>query len=318
MQIKLFKIMGESDRYNDYKIKKQRFTLGQPDNALMWLFVFNVVFFLISLTIKAAISVNNNSDALFYSQVLNWFQLPADIAKLANRPWTVLTAMFSEVEVFRGLSNMLWLWAFGSILQNLTGNKKLIPVYLYGGFASVIFFIVATYSIPSNKVAIDSAGLLGANASVMAVAAAATLIAPGHRFFRHIRGGIPIWVLTIIYFVVDLAAVADKPAALPIAHIGGVLAGFSFVLLLQNKVDGSIWMNKLYSWFINLFNPDKNKERNSVKEIFFYKTGNRSPYSKTANVTEQRIDEILDKINQKGYSHLTKEEKEILKKASED
>ena len=89
--------MGESDRYIDFKIKRQRFTLGQPDNALMWLFVFNVVFFLILLTIKAAISVDTNSDVLFYSQVVNWFQLPADVTKLTNRPWTIFISMFSEI-----------------------------------------------------------------------------------------------------------------------------------------------------------------------------------------------------------------------------
>ena len=61
--------MGESDRYIDYKIKRHRFTLGQPDNALMWLFVFNVVFFLVLATIKVAISANDNSDTVFYSQV---------------------------------------------------------------------------------------------------------------------------------------------------------------------------------------------------------------------------------------------------------
>jgi membrane associated rhomboid family serine protease len=310
--------MGESDRFLDYKIKKQRFTLGQPDNALMWLFVFNVVFFLVLLTIKAAVSVNDNSDSVFYSQVVNWFHLPAGLSKLSNRPWTVLTFMFSDVELFRAISNMLWLWAFGGILQNLTGNKKLIPVYLYGGFTGAVFFIAASYLIPSNKAIIDSAGLLGANAAVMAVAVAATMIAPNYRFFRHIRGGIPIWVLTIIYIAIDLAGVAAQPAAQPIAHIGGALGGFLFVILLQNKMDGSIWMNSLYSRFINMFNPDKNRERNSVKEKVFYKTGNRSPYHKTSNVTEQRIDEILDKINQKGYNYLTKEEKEILKRASED
>jgi membrane associated rhomboid family serine protease len=292
--------------------------LGQPDNALMWLFVFNVVFFLVLLTIKAAVSVNDNSDSVFYSQVVNWFHLPAGLSKLSNRPWTVLTFMFSDVELFRAISNMLWLWAFGGILQNLTGNKKLIPVYLYGGFTGAVFFIAASYLIPSNKAIIDSAGLLGANAAVMAVAVAATMIAPNYRFFRHIRGGIPIWVLTIIYIAIDLAGVAAQPAAQPIAHIGGALGGFLFVILLQNKMDGSIWMNSLYSRFINMFNPDKNRERNSVKEKVFYKTGNRSPYHKTSNVTEQRIDEILDKINQKGYNYLTKEEKEILKRASED
>jgi membrane associated rhomboid family serine protease len=309
--------MGESDRYIDYRIKKQRFTLGQPDNALMWLFVFNVVFFLVLLTIKVAVSVNDNSDAVFYSQVLNWFQLPAGLPKLGNRPWTVLTFMFSDVELFKAISNMLWLWAFGGILQNLTGNKKLIPVYLYGGFAGAVFFIAATYLIPSSKAAIDSANLLGANSAVMAVAVAATMIAPNYRFFRHIRGGIPIWVLTVIYVAIDLAGVAAQPSAQPIAHIGGALAGFLFVILLRNRIDGSIWMNSLYSRFINLFNPDKNKESKSVKEKVFYNTGNRAPYNKTSNVTEQRVDEILDKINQKGYNYLTKEEKEILKRASE-
>ena len=310
--------MGESDRFIDYKIKKQRFTLGQPDNALMWLFVLNVIFFLVLATIKVAVSVNDNSDAVFYSQVVNWFYLPADVFKLGSRPWTVLTYMFSDVEVFRAISNMLWLWAFGGILQNLTGNRKLIPVYLYGGFAGAVFFIAASYLIPTNKAIIDSANLLGANTGVIAVAVAATIIAPNYRFFRNIRGGIPVWVLTIVYIAIDLAGVAVQPAAQPIAHIGGAVAGFLFVMLLKNGMDGSTWMNNLYSWFINLFNPKKNKERNTVKEKVFYNTGNRSPYKKTSNVTEQRVDEILDKINQKGYNYLTKEEKDILKRASEE
>ncbi len=310
--------MGESDRFIDYKLKKQRFTLGQPDNALMWLFVFNVIFFLVLATIKVAVSVNDNSDAVFYSQVVNWFYLPADVAKLGSRPWTVLTFMFSDVDVFRAISNMLWLWAFGGILQNLTGNKKLIPVYLYGGFVGAVFFIAASNLIPANRAIIDSANLLGANAGVMAVAVAATMIAPNYRFFRNIRGGIPIWILTIVYIAIDLAGVAAQPAAQPIAHIGGAVAGFLFVMLLKKGMDGSTWMNNLYTRFINLFNPNKNKERNSVKEKIFYNAGNRSPYSKTSNVTEQRVDEILDKINQKGYKYLTKEEKDILKRASEN
>ncbi len=310
--------MGESDRYIDYKIKKQRFTLGQPDNALMWLFVFNVVFFLILATIKAAVSVNDHSDAVFFSQVVNWFYLPADLGRLANRPWTVITFMFSDIEIPRAISNILWLWAFGSILQNLTGNKKLIPIYIYGGLAGAVFFIVATYSISTNRAMLDSANLLGANAAVMAVAVAATMIAPDYRLFRHIRKGVPIWILTLIYVAVDLAGVARDPGAQAIAHIGGALAGFLFVYLLKRNMDGSVWMNNLYSGFINLFNPAKNKPKNTVKDKVFYNTGNRSPYNKTSNVTQQRVDEILDKINQKGYEYLSKEEKEILKRASED
>ncbi len=310
--------MGESDRHIDYRMKRHRFTLGQPDNALMWLFVFNVIFFLVLLTIEAAIAVNDNSKVEFYSRVVNRFHLPAEPGLLFNRPWTFLTYMFTDVEVFRALSNILWLWAFGGILQNLTGNKKLIPVYLYGGLAGAVFFLFAANLIPSKNLVLNNAGLLGANAAVMAVAVAATIIAPGYRFFRNIRGGIPLWVLTLVYIAIDLAGVAALPAAYPIAHVGGGVAGWIFVVLLHRKIDGSAWMNTGYSWFINIFNPNKSKVRNSVKEKVFYNTGNRAPYHKTSHVTEQRIDEILDKINQKGYNYLTKEEKEILKKASEE
>ena len=310
--------MGESDRYIDYKLKKKRFTLGQPDNALMWLFAINVIFFLVLLTIKVAINVNDHSNAAFYSQVANWFQLPGGLVSLSKKPWTVISYMFSDIEVMRALSNMLWLSAFGSVLQNLTGNKKIIPVYLYGGFAGGVFFIAAAYLIPSNRAVMDSLGLLGANAPVMAVAIAATMIAPSYRFFRDIRGGIPIWVLTVIYVAIDLASIAQGPAAFPIAHIGGAFAGFLFVKMLKNNMDGSEWMNNLYSWSINLFNPNKKKPANNIKERVFYNIGSKSPYNKTSNVTEQRVDEILDKINQHGYDHLSKEEKDILKRASED
>ena len=310
--------MGESDRYIDYKIKKQRFTLGNPDNALMWLFAINVVFFLILQTIRVAINVNDHSDAVFYSQVTGSFQLPANLLSLSKKPWTVISFMFSDADLMRAISNMLWLWAFGSVLQNLTGNRKLIPVYLYGGFAGAMFFIAAVYLIPTNRAIIDSLGLFGANASVMAVAVAATAIAPNYRFFSHIRGGIPIWILTLIYVAIDLAAVASGPAALPIAHVGGAVAGFVFVKMIKKNMDGSEWMNNFYNWFINLFNPNKKVQKNSIKERVFYNTGTRSPYQKTSNVTEQRVDEILDKISQQGYNALSKDEKDILKRASED
>jgi membrane associated rhomboid family serine protease len=310
--------MGESDRYIDYRIKKQRFTLGNPDNALMWLFALNVIFFLILQTIRVAINVNDHSDTVFYTQVTGNFQLPAGLLSLSQKPWTILSFMFTDVDLMRAFSNMLWLWAFGSVLQNLTGNRKIIPVYLYGGFAGAVFFIAAAYIIPTNKAIIDSLGLLGANAPVMAVAVSATAIAPNYRLLSHIRGGIPIWILTVIYIAIDLAAVANGAAAFPIGHIGGAVAGFVFVKMLKNNLDGSEWMNDFYNWFINLFNPNKKAKKPTVKERVFYNTGTRAPYQKTSNVTEQRVDEILDKISQHGYNALTKEEQDILKRASED
>ena len=78
-------------------------------------------------------------------------------------------------------------------------------------------------------------------------------------------------------------------------------------------------MNYLYDWFVNLFNPNKPvKRRRPVKQEVFYNTKGQQPYKKTTNLTQQKIDEILDKINQKGYERLTDEEKELLRRAGEE
>jgi len=310
--------MGESDRYSDYRRQRRRMTLGQDGNSLMALFTINVIFFLLLLTIQVTYFFFQTSESLFTTQVLQYFDLPAQLTKLSERPWTILTYMFCHISVLQMLSNMLWLWAFGFIMQELTGNKKIIPVYIYGGLVGALFFMLANYTIPPLKPFIAQSSLIGANASTMAVAVAVTTLAPNYRFFRNLNGGIPVWVLTMIYIIIDLAGVASMDAAYSISHLGGAITGFLFVRLLRKGKDGSVWMNNLYNWFMNLFNPEKKNIIPPVKEKVFYNTDGRQPYKKTSIVTQQRVDEILDKINQQGYHFLTDEEKNILKRAAEE
>ncbi|MEO6671312.1 MAG: rhomboid family intramembrane serine protease [Ferruginibacter sp.] len=315
--------MGESDRYQDYRHVRRRnkFTLGSDNNALMNLFVLNVIFFLILLTVQVAYYFYQQSPQVYNAQVIQWFELPSSLTKLSERPWTLLTYGFSDTgnNIFRIISNMLWLWAFGYILQELAGNDKIIPIYIYGTVLGGIVFIAAHYMIPALRPQINNAGLLGANAGTVAVAMATTTLSPNYKFFRQLRGGISIWILMAVYLFIDFAGVASKSSAVSFSHLGGALAGFLFVVFLRRGRDGSVWMNKLYNWVTNLFTPPKKSGKEiSIKEKIFYNTGNRNPYSKTSIVTQQRVDEILDKINQKGYHFLTDEEKQILKKAAEE
>jgi membrane associated rhomboid family serine protease len=311
--------MGEADRYMDYKQPKKRFTLGDDNNALVALITINIIFFILLLVLQAIYANVQGSKTVFAEEALPWFQLPASLSVLVNRPWTLLTGMFTHFQFWREmLPNMLWLWTFGYIFQELSGNKRLIPVYIYGGFAGAIFFILASNLLPSAKPTVDSSWLWGASASNMALAAAATMLAPDYRFFRNLGGGIPMWVITLIFIIIDFAGVANRGAAHSIAHLAGAGAGFAFVYFIRKGYDGSVWMNNFYFWLINIFSPGKKLQKRGVKEKVFYNTGERKPYKKTSNVTQQRIDEILDKINQKGYHFLTEEEKNILKRAAEE
>jgi hypothetical protein len=219
--------------------------------------------------------------------------------------------------LFRLLGNMVWLWSFGYILQEIAGNEKIIPVYLYGGLLGGVFFIASNHFIPSFRPFASQSTLLGANAAVMAVATATTTLSPDYRIFRHIRKGIPVWVLFVFFVLIDVAGISGNLPLLS-SHIGGALAGFLFVVLLRNGYDGSLWMNKAYFRIIHLFTPSKTFDKESVKEKIFYQTGDRKPFDKQPNITQQRVDELLDKINEKGYHFLTDEEKQFLKKASEE
>lgn len=310
--------MGESDRYSNYRLPRKRFSLGSDSNALMGLFTINIIFYILLLVIQVVYFFFQKNESLFNTQVLQYFEMPAQLTLLSERPWTILTYMFSHVNIISAITNMIWLWAFGFILQELTGNTKLIPVYIYGGFAGAVIFILANYLIPPLSANIGSAVLLGSNAATMAVAVAATTLAPDFRFFRNLNGGIPIWVLTLIYILIDFAGIASQSAAFSLSHLGGAAAGFIFIYLLKKDIDGSIWMNKFYHWFMNIFTPAPPKNVVNIKEKVFYNTEGRKPFKKTANITPQRVDEILDKINQKGYHLLTDEEKNILKRASEE
>ncbi|MEO5907681.1 MAG: rhomboid family intramembrane serine protease [Ginsengibacter sp.] len=306
--------MGESERYMDRRFK--RITLGDDNNALMALIGINALIFISFGIIQIIYYLTQSSSIAFQYEILRWFIVPAKLSSLATVPWTIFTYMFIHVGVIYTVITMVWLWVFGSILQDLSGNSKIIPVYIYGGIAGAAVFVASNYLLPSLRNQVEYSFMLGGNAGIMAIAVATSTLSPDYRLFKMLNGGIPIWILTLIYVVIDIAG--SHGMAEQLAHLGGGLIGFLFVVSLRKGYDWSLWMNKLYNWFMNLFDPDKPvHQTEKIKEKVFYNTRGQKPFIKRPVITQQRIDEILDKINQKGYNHLSEVEKNILKKARE-
>lgn len=309
--------MGESDRYSNYKIPGKKFYSGALESATASVITVNVVAFLLLLFLQVAFLFADLTLPEFYRKIFGRLSLPGEIAVFLQRPWTIITYMFADVgaEFWRLLSNMVWLWVFGSLLQQFTGNNKVAPVYIYGGILGGIVFLVITNLNPTIHAYASQINLLGANASVMAVAMAATTLEPKFRFFQQIRGGIPLWIFMIIYFLIDVAGAGGFLNPFIFAHLGGALAGFLFVMCLKKDIDPGAWMVRAYTFATTALNPPA---KETAKEKVFYNTSGRRPYNKTAIITQQRVDELLDKISQHGYSSLNREEKEFLKKASQN
>lgn len=292
-------------------------TVGQDGNSLVMLIAIHLVVFVLLAFIKVIyyFSYGREGVDVYHNQVLDWITLPANLSVLVKQPWTLITHFFVHDNVWHIIANMLWLWAFGYILQDLAGNRKLIPIFIYGALAGAVAFILAFNIIPPLREGLGNARALGASAGVMAIAIATTTLSPGYRIFPMINGGIPLWVITMIFVIIDLATIPYNNPGGHVAHLAGAGMGFLFVALMRRGYDGSNWMNALFDWVNNLFNPDKPKKGKDVKTTLFYKS-NVPPYKKTISITQQRIDDILDKINQKGYHSLTEDEKEVLRRAS--
>ena len=300
--------------------RRNSILLGADNNALMWLIAINAVVFVLVYFIKIIYLLSTDTNAVlhFNIQVLDWITLPAPATKLFTRPWTIFTYMFTHDSVWGLISTLLWLWGFGYILQDLTGNKKIIPIYIYGGVAGALFFVLTLNSIPALRANIGMIPpMVGAGSAIMAIAIATTTFAPNYKLLPMLNGGIPLWVLTLVFVAFDYATVGSGDPGTAMAHLAGAGMGYLYVKQLQKGHDLGAWMHNLADWINDLFNPDKQYKKPSIKQQIFYKAS-KKPFEKVSRFSQQRLDEILDKINEDGYSSLSNDEKDFLKKASKE
>jgi len=302
--------------------RKNNILLGQNNNALTWLIILNAVVFVVLFFIKVLYeSIYNTGavrgDVMFETEILNNLTLSPGLKTLATHPWTLITYMFVHNGPMQLISSVLWLWSFGYILQDLAGNSKLVPIYLYGGLAGGIFYVLGVNLFPGLTHQLQNVRpFLTASAAIMAVAVATTFLSPGYRIFPMINGGIPLWILTTVFVIIQFASVAITNIGFTAGHIGAALLGVLFIHQLRRGKDWGSWMASFAGWVDDLFNPEKKLAKETPRQKLFYKAA-KKPYIKKTVVTQQRVDDLLDKINQKGYHFLTDEEKDFLKKASE-
>jgi len=308
--------MGDRDYFRkDYMKEKSIFQPGF-DNAVVSLIIFNLIVFttLFGLYLIYLVMYDTADAARpeFFSQILGNLDLPAAPETFIYKPWTLLSYMFTHTHFsfFRLFANMLWLWSFGYIFQSLAGSSRVIPLYIYCGFIGGVVF-VTSYILFSNNLA---PSMSGAAAAIAGISVAATVMSPDYRIFPMLGNGIPLWILTAVFLVLDLGTVSTSLNLL-MAHIAAGLMGYVYATLLKQGRDIGAWMTRLANWSMDLFNPEK-KYSGGEKNVLHYQA-KKQPYVKKPNLTQQKLDEILDKINQKGYETLTEEEKAFLKKASE-
>jgi len=160
--------------------------------------------------------------------VAQWAVIPAAIA--SGSGWiTLITSMFLHGSWLHILGNMVFLWAFGPVIEDAMGRVRYLAFYLIGGVMAMLAQVAAS---PGSTVP-----CLGASGAIAAVMGAFIVMYPRDRirsvvwiliFIRVTY--IPAILLIGVWFVIqllDAGAVArvQTGGVAYLAHVGGFVFG---------------------------------------------------------------------------------------------
>ncbi len=266
-----------------------------------------VVFVLLTLAVLAVRLLMPGYDMFEAAslRVLSWVTLPGSWAGLLAKPWTFVTYMFTQYDVWHLLMNMLWLYWFGGLLMMQCSGRQLTGLYLMSGFAGAVCYMTFGPLVGTAT----RLGLLGASASVMGVVAAVAVIMPRLRLRLMLVGEVEVvWIalITIILFALGLNG---YNAAANIAHLGGVLMGVVYGLVLRRGIDLTAPLNGAIDKVVNFVRglPAGRTHEPCVPTPRGRHTGRGASSPDRADIAD-----ILDKVRHSGYASLTPDERRRL------
>ncbi len=230
--------------------------------------------------------------------------------------WQLFTYQFMHGGFSHILFNMFVLWMFGMEIENVMGSRKFLLFYLACGLGAGI-----AQTIIPPLLSQESAPTIGASGAVYGVMIAFAMFFPDRYIFLYFLIPIKAKYLITIMVIFEFMSVGNQSVIAHIAHAGGALVGFLFIILdRRNEFSGRRILNSFRkpkdpfssSKFGRTFRSTVKKE--DVEDAKFYDI-NDNP-KQDDSISQEEIDRILDKISQSGYQNLTDREKKILFEAS--
>ena len=291
---------------------------NKPDNGLIQIILINLVVFVALIIIRVLLTFSGGADV--YANVMQWLMLPASFPEFLSKPWTIITYFFMHERFFHILFNLLFLYWFGKIIKEFLGGGKVVSLYVLGGLAGGVFYILIYNLIPFFAERVDSSMMLGASAGVFAIVVGAATFMPNYTILLMFIGPVRIKYIAIFYVILAFAQSTGANAGGELAHLGGAALGFFYIKQLQNGRDWGKWLHGLFDFIQSFFKHQPKVKVSYRKDSKGKKTSGRQKATVSSSTpdsaSQDEIDSILDKISQSGYESLSKEEKQKLFNAS--
>ncbi len=239
-----------------------------------------------------------------------------------THPWVFITSMFLHVGLFHLLFNMLMLYWFGRIIENLLGNRHILALYLLAGLAGGLFYLITANLIPH----LQNTYAYGASAAVMGFVVAAATLTPDSYMHLLLIGPVRLKYIALALILLDIFSIGwMSNTGGHFAHLGGAFFGYFYISELRKGNDYSKPVHAIlayiHNFFQQLFGESKKQKKSPLRTS--YKASTRRNTARGTQHTDLEHDEleeqlniILEKIKKHGYDNLSPEEKEFLFNAS--
>ena len=254
------------------------------------------------------------------ASVMEWLALDPNPATLLRRPWTPLTYGFTNLLGGGGIWGiisvafaMYWLNWLGRDYEESYGAHRLFGVYVLSAlFGALVAVALAAFSVPFPMRAIYA----GAWGPVTAVMVTVATLHPNRGVGLFLLGVIQMKWIAIVFVALSLFA----PDA---TLLGAALFGFLFAKAQQADLDLAAWARPLFRERTSR----SARQSSSASSSWFGAAGGTSKSAgrtvptkstKREKATPLGVDQILDKILEKGVESLSADERRILDEASRD
>lgn len=299
--------------------ERAKYDAFQGDYLTRLLYLNISVFLLFALT-NAFTSLFTGNFGLIPNLADDLLALPSDPLRLLLRPWTILTYMFTHFGFRHILFNMIVLYFSGKILMEYLGEKRMLALYIYGGIGGGLLYIILYNLSPI----LGQGSMVGASAGCIAVLVAGALYMPQMPVRLWGIFEIKYWMLAAGIVTLDVLNLTGSNAGGHIAHLGGAIVAFFFIRSMRQGHEWNVYLFQIIDAVRDmLFRPKSKKKRRgfSFGESSYVKYEEMKKTKGSSSKSTQdtaKMDAILDKIKEKGYDSLSKEEKAYLFKISNE
>lgn len=287
------------DRFN-YFLATFKLGLKKREAHILLVAILVIIHFIgaVSKSFSGLFVLNPGAIENFYVQYLYF---PSDLDRFVKVPWTIITSVFLHSSLGHLFSNLLIIYFFGQMLENLLGKKQVWQVFILGGVAGCLFYMAAIHTFPVFESSRYLGYILGASGGAFALMIALVTLSPNYTV--NLFGILPLKVkwIALFFVVTELLRVSDTNAGGHFAHFGGMALGYAFIKLVKEG-----------------FNIPKINWSQPKKKPNFKVTVNKDYKETEANRNQDEIDAILNKIARSGYASLSKSEKDALFKSNKN